>query len=126
MRVAIVGVVFGLGLAAVDAGAQTQGQSPFVLRALVPVAPFPEVQAPPAVPPAPAPAVPFKPFGTVPPGTLGPVTLAEALERAGLPAQRWCGITVIPADPSLDHKFRKAPDLDTKYTLRLQPQPTCR
>jgi hypothetical protein len=38
-----------------------------------------------------------------------------------------CGMTVIPADPSIDPKFTIAPpDRQTKYTIRAIEPPICK
>jgi hypothetical protein len=38
-----------------------------------------------------------------------------------------CGMTIIPADPSIDPKFTKVPpDRSTKFTMRLIEPPICK
>lgn len=37
-----------------------------------------------------------------------------------------CGTTVIPADPTVDPKIRKQPDLSTRYTIVPVPPSMCR
>jgi hypothetical protein len=82
----------------------------------------------------PAPS-PFGPSPTKPP-LFGPKSLprqqqeqmARGLALARLDAERTrvaCGMTVIPAQPSVDPKsIKRAPD-DKKYTMRVVPPPMC-
>lgn len=52
---------------------------------------------------------------------------AAAAERVARPPVVVCGMTILPADPSIDAKiFLKGAPPDTRHTIRSIPPPVCR
>jgi len=74
-------------------------------------------------PPTPAPRA--QPQTTEPPS--GPFFIVPKQQREAVKPKVVCGMTVIPADPSIDPKFViRRPDTATTYTIRTVQPAICR